>query len=318
MDTMHLEGTEGWVADAHNQQKRRYYILFCTQIHMLVDHDAVPARNVAELVALPARSWASSPSAPPAAAIAGELFRSLAAIDIAHVPYRGNPPLLPDCSRAAPHDRGDAWSYVPTAAARRIVRGDLSQSAPGWCNGSNNGGKPALRAQLQWGRGKSATDDFRFVDAYQSRWALAPFYLELALSLLLLYHLLVELAAFVLKIAFASESEVILGVLRLIDLCFTGNLIVIVIFSGFEHFVSRIDAGDHDRPDWMTKVDFVISAIQVLKAFMNIERYDTAKLGWPVGIHALFLGSLLVVVLTDRLSAPIQHPSERRSGTASR
>jgi uncharacterized protein (TIGR00645 family) len=103
----------------------------------------------------------------------------------------------------------------------------------------------------------------------------------LSLSLLLLYHFPVELAAFVLKIAFASESEVILGVLRLIDLCFTGNLIVIVIFSGFENFVSRIDAGDHDRPDWMTKVDFgglkqklatsivAISAIQVLKAWVG-------------------------------------------------
>jgi uncharacterized protein (TIGR00645 family) len=166
---------------------------------------------------------------------------------------------------------------------------------------------------------------------FQSRWALAPFYLGLALSLLLLlYHFLVQLVAFVLKVPFASESEVILGVLSLIDLCFTGNLIVIVIFSGFENFVSRIDASDHDRPDWMTKVDFgglkqklvtsivAISAIQVLKAFMNIEQYDTTKLGWLVGIHALFLGSLLVVVLADRLSAPIQHPSERRSGTAAR
>ena len=85
----------------------------------------------------------------------------------------------------------------------------------------------------------------------------------------------------------------ILGVLGLIDLSFTGNLIVIVIFSGFENFVSRIDAGDHDRPDWMTKVDFgglkqklmtsivAISAIQVLKAFMNIEHYEHASsAGW--------------------------------------
>ena len=127
-----------------------------------------------------------------------------------------------------------------------------------------------------------------------------------------------------LKIPFATESDVILGVLGLIDLSFTGNLIVIVIFSGFENFVSRIEAGDHDRPDWMTKVDFgglkqklmtsivAISAIQVLKAFMNIEHYDTTKLGWLVGIHVLFLGSLLTVVLADRLSAPTEHSSEGR------
>ena len=160
---------------------------------------------------------------------------------------------------------------------------------------------------------------------FQSRWALAPFYLGLALSLLLLlYHFLMQLAEFVLKIPFATESDVILGVLGLIDLSFTGNLIVIVIFSGFENFVSRIDAGDRDRPDWMTKVDFgglkqklmtsivAISAIQVLKAFMNIEHYDTTKLGWLVGIHVLFLGSLLAVVISDRISSAGEHPSEGR------
>jgi uncharacterized protein (TIGR00645 family) len=158
---------------------------------------------------------------------------------------------------------------------------------------------------------------------FQSRWALAPFYLGLALSLLLLlYHFLAQLFAFVLKVPFASESDVILGVLSLIDLAFTGNLVVIVIFSGYENFVSRIEAGDHDRPDWMAKVDFgglkqklatsivAISAIQVLKAFMNIEHYDNTKLGWLVGIHVLFLGSLLVVVLSDRLSAPTKDASE--------
>jgi uncharacterized protein (TIGR00645 family) len=166
-----------------------------------------------------------------------------------------------------------------------------------------------------------------FIEAviFQSRWILAPFYLGLAFSLLLLlYHFLVQLAHFVVKVPVASESDVILGVLGLIDIAFTGNLIVIVIFSGFENFVSRIEASEHDRPDWMTKVDFgglkqklatsivAISAIQVLKAFMNLEQYDTSKLGWLVGIHLLFLGSLLTVVLADRISAPTQHPSERR------
>jgi uncharacterized protein (TIGR00645 family) len=160
---------------------------------------------------------------------------------------------------------------------------------------------------------------------FQSRWALAPFYLGLALSLLLLlYHFIVQLAEFVIKVPFMKESDVILGVLGLIDLSFTGNLIVIVIFSGFENFVSRIEASDHDRPDWMTKVDFgglkqklitsvvAISAIQVLKAFMNIEHYDNTKLGWLVGIHVVFLGSLLVVVISDRISTPSEHPSEGR------
>ena len=166
---------------------------------------------------------------------------------------------------------------------------------------------------------------------FQSRWTLAPFYLGLAFCLLLmLFHFARELFHFVFTIRAATESDVILGVLALIDLTFTANLVLIVIFSGYENFVSRIEAGDHDRPDWMTKVDFgglkqklmtsivAISAIQVLKAFMNIEKADApdnAKLAWLVGIHVLFLGSLLAVVIADRLSDPGK-PKEEKAPSA--
>jgi uncharacterized protein (TIGR00645 family) len=103
-------------------------------------------------------------------------------------------------------------------------------------------------------------------------------------------------------------------VLSLIDITFTANLVVIVIFSGYENFVSKLQTGDHDRPDWMTKVDFsglkqklmtsivAISAIQVLKAFMNIDKYgDNTKLAWLVGIHFLFVVTTLLLALGDRL-----------------
>ncbi|MEA2938881.1 MAG: hypothetical protein QOC56_2385 [Alphaproteobacteria bacterium] len=159
---------------------------------------------------------------------------------------------------------------------------------------------------------------------FQCRWILAPFYIGLAVCLLvLLIHFGIELFAFVIRIHVASQSDVILGVLSLIDIVFTGNLVLIVILSGYENFVSRIDAGNHDRPQWMTKVDFgglkqklmtsivAISAIQVLKAFMNVEQYDTSKLGWLVGIHLVFLGSLLAVVLADRLSDSMKAPEEK-------
>src|SRR5437667_9464085 len=86
----------------------------------------------------------------------------------------------------------------------------------------------------------------------------------------------------------SKESDIILGVLSLIDVSLTGNLILIVVFSGYENFVSKIDPGGHpDWPDWMTKVNFgglkqkllaSISAIQVLKAFMNIDtNFDQTK-----------------------------------------
>jgi uncharacterized protein (TIGR00645 family) len=166
---------------------------------------------------------------------------------------------------------------------------------------------------------------------FQSRWALAPFYLGLALCLLLmLFHFCKEFFLFVLKIPGATDSDVILGVLSLIDLAFTANLVLIVILSGYENFVSKIEVSDHDRPDWMTKVDFgglkqklmtsivAISAIQVLKAFMNIDTAgapDTTKLAWLVGIHVLFLGSLLAVVISDRLSDPGK-PKEEKAPSA--
>jgi uncharacterized protein (TIGR00645 family) len=161
----------------------------------------------------------------------------------------------------------------------------------------------------------------RFIEAilYQSRWTLAPFYLGLAFCLvLMLFHFGRELLHFVVKIPTATESDVILGVLSLIDVTFTANLVLIVIFSGYENFVSKFEAGDQSRPEWMTKVDFgglkqklmtsivAISAIQVLKAFMYIDQSgsspDNVKLAWLVGIHVLFLGSLLVVVIADRIS----------------
>jgi uncharacterized protein (TIGR00645 family) len=167
---------------------------------------------------------------------------------------------------------------------------------------------------------------------FQSRWALAPFYLGLAFCLLLmLVHFMRELIHFVIRIPGATESDVILGVLALIDLTFTANLVLIVIFSGYENFVSKFEKGDQDRPDWMTKVDFgglkqklmtsivAISAIQVLKAFMNIDQSggapDTAKLAWLVGIHVLFLGSLLAVVIADRISDPGKPAAEKPHAT---
>jgi uncharacterized protein (TIGR00645 family) len=152
---------------------------------------------------------------------------------------------------------------------------------------------------------------------FNSRWLLAPFYIGLIICLaLLLLHFLRQLVEFILHIHVAQEADVILGVLGLIDVTFTANLIIIVIFSGYENFVSRIDAGDHDKPEWMAKVDFgglkqklmtsivAISAIQVLKAFMNAEKVlGSGTLPWLIGIHVLFLGSLLVLAIVDRLES---------------
>lgn len=150
---------------------------------------------------------------------------------------------------------------------------------------------------------------------FNSRWLMAPFYLGLVVALAaLLYKFVLQLFEFVVHTPVAKEADTILGALSLIDLSLTGNLILIVVFSGYENFVSRIDPRSHpDWPEWMTKVDFAglkqkllasivaISAIQVLKAFMNIEGvFDPMKLGWLAGIHLLFVVSALLLALSDR------------------
>jgi uncharacterized protein (TIGR00645 family) len=147
---------------------------------------------------------------------------------------------------------------------------------------------------------------------FNSRWLLAPFYLGLVVSLaVLMLKFMMILWEFILHAPGAKESDIILGVLSLIDVSLTGNLILIVVFSGYENFVSKIDPGGH--PDWMTKVNFgglkqkllasivAISAIQVLKAFMNIDTvFDTQKLAWLVGVHLAFVVSAFMLALSDR------------------
>lgn len=149
-----------------------------------------------------------------------------------------------------------------------------------------------------------------------SRWLLAPFYVLLVFALGgLLVKALQEAWHFLSHIVVATESEVILGVLALIDLTFTGSLIVIVIFSGYENFVSKIDSSAHRNwPEWMSQIDFsglklklissivAISAIQLLKAFMNVKGASDRDLMWYVAIHVVFVVSGLLMALTDRIS----------------
>jgi uncharacterized protein (TIGR00645 family) len=103
--------------------------------------------------------------------------------------------------------------------------------------------------------------------------------------------------------------------LGLVDLTLTGNLILIVIFSGYENFVTKIDAHRQENwPDWISKVDFsglkhkllasivAIASIHVLEAFMYLEKNpDATKLSWMVGIFVVFVLALLLVAIADRI-----------------
>lgn len=152
---------------------------------------------------------------------------------------------------------------------------------------------------------------------FASRWLMAPFYLGLILSLALLMvkfiHSLFEILP---KVLVMKDADIILAVLSLIDLSLAGNLLIIVIFSGYENFVSKIDIGDHeDRPDWMGKVDFgglklkliasivAISGIHLLKTFMDIQKYSKEDVYWLVVLHLAFVVSGVLLAAMDWISA---------------
>jgi len=156
---------------------------------------------------------------------------------------------------------------------------------------------------------------------FASRWIMAPFYLGLVVSLaMLLVKFMQELLHVAPAVFEMSETAVILAVLSLIDLSLAGNLLLMVIFAGYENFVSKIDTGDHeDRPDWMGKVDFsglklkliasivAISGIQLLRAFMDVENTTKDDLMWMLIIHLTFVVSGVLLALMDKLVESTHH-----------
>lgn len=150
---------------------------------------------------------------------------------------------------------------------------------------------------------------------FASRWLLAPFYLGLVLCLgVLLIKFLQELVHIAPHVLDMEEKDVLLTVLTMIDLSLAGNLLLMVIFSGYENFVSKMDVRHHkDRPDWMGKVDFsglklkliasivAISGIHLLKSFMNIDRINKDDLMWMIIIHMAFVVSGVLLAYMDKL-----------------
>jgi uncharacterized protein (TIGR00645 family) len=150
-----------------------------------------------------------------------------------------------------------------------------------------------------------------------SRWILAPFYLGLVVTLLVIFvKFLQEIIHFAGAAFHMTEEEVVTGALSVVDLALLGSLILIVIFSGYENFVSRIDPEGGDKwPEWMTKVDFtglklkllgsivLISGIQLLKAFMSIEKLSDRELYFQMAVHMVFVLSSLLLAATDWLQS---------------
>ncbi len=158
---------------------------------------------------------------------------------------------------------------------------------------------------------------------FHSRWLLAPIYLGAVLILAMFMVKFVQEVFYYFPQIFSIEkTSLIIVSLTLVDLILIANLLLIVIFSGYENFVSKIDmVADHvDRPDWMGKVDYsalklkligsivAISSIELLKAFINMDNMPKENIGWMIGIHLTFVVSGLIFAISERVYHPYHHP----------
>jgi len=150
---------------------------------------------------------------------------------------------------------------------------------------------------------------------FASRWLLAPIYLGLAIGLVALglkffqeaFHLVTHTLEM-------KEADIVLTVLGLIDLGLVGSLIVMVMFSGYENFVSTIDADGTETLGWLGKLDagtlklkvaasiVAISSIHLLRVFMQAEQVANDKIMWYVLLHLTFVVSALLLGVLDKMS----------------
>jgi uncharacterized protein (TIGR00645 family) len=160
---------------------------------------------------------------------------------------------------------------------------------------------------------------------FASRWILAPVYLGLSLALVALgikffmelYHLLTEVFSM-------DEANLVLILLGLVDMVLVGSLIVMVMFSGYENFVSALDVDTGgEKLSWLGKLDanslklkvassiVAISSIHLLRRFMEADDYIGAGksevLMWFVIIHLTFVVSAVMMGVLDRITSSQRH-----------
>ena len=161
---------------------------------------------------------------------------------------------------------------------------------------------------------------------FSSRWLMAPIYIILCLSLAVIT--LKVLQHFVITVPHMADmklKEVLLFVLQIVDMALIGNLVLMIIFAGYENFVSKIDIARNspDKPSWMGKVDFsglklklvasivAISGINLLEAFMSISYVDELgnsivtdrEIRWMIIVHIVFIVSGVLLALMDYIAS---------------
>jgi len=150
---------------------------------------------------------------------------------------------------------------------------------------------------------------------YASRWLLAPIYLGMSFALMALtVKFFQELYHFIPVILTIEDNQLILKLLTFIDLSLVGSLTIIVMFSGYDNFVSRLDIAEGtEKLSWLGTHDYgslkmkvassivAISSIHLLKVFMNVQQIANDKLVWYVLIHITFVLSAFLMGYLEKL-----------------
>jgi len=147
---------------------------------------------------------------------------------------------------------------------------------------------------------------------------MAPVYVVLSFSLAVI--MLKVIQEFLHNIPFMVSMDIknlLLFVLHIVDLALIGNLVLMILFAGYENFVSKIDAArdSEDKPSWMGKVDFsglklklissivAISGINLLEAFMSLKDHLDREIKWQIIIHLVFIASGVLLALMDWIAS---------------
>lgn len=184
--------------------------------------------------------------------------------------------------------------------------------------------EPPERFSGKAGEAVEALEDFMERFLFASRWILAPLYLGLVGGLLVILVKFGQAFWDLARNAIHDDlHHITLGLLELLDITLLANLVLIMVFAGYETFVSKIEAAMNsvDRPHWMGKVDYsglkmkligsivAISVIGLLQDFLNETPADFNVEKWRIGIHLTFLGSGVLFALMDYIA-------EKRAGLA--
>jgi uncharacterized protein (TIGR00645 family) len=171
--------------------------------------------------------------------------------------------------------------------------------------GARLGGDPMRQIE----RGFQATIFF-------SRWLIAPFLVGLFCCLILLiYRFFADFYEIASTLPHLSWHDLVVDVLNLVDVSLTANLVLIVVFSGYENFIGKIERDERSGlPEGLVNIDFgalkqkllgsitIIASVDALAWYLDLEKTtDTSKLGWAIAFPLMFVASLLMLAAADRL-----------------